>query len=203
MRKLKLQVQMSVDGYIADVNGKADWMIWNWSPEWTWDDALRKYFIDLKQSVDCVLLSRKMAVEGFIGHWARVAENPNDPQAAFARKITSARKIVFTKTLDESAPAAYGWNNTAIANGDLVSEINKLKSQEGKDIIVYGGASFVSSLIKAGLIDEYHLFINPTVLGDGMPIFEELDSKLNLTFVDARPYDCGVTVLNYRQKTPK
>ena len=200
MRKLKLQVQISVDGYIADTNGKTDWLIWNWGPEWTWDDELRKYFIDLKQSIDCVLLSRKMAVEGFIGHWAKVAENPNDPQAAFARKITSARKVVFTKTLDQSTVATNGWTNTDIAKGDLIDEINKLKSQDGKDMIAYGGASFLSSLIKARLIDEFHLFVNPTLLGNGMPIFKELDRKLNLALVNTKTYACGVTVLTMYPK---
>jgi dihydrofolate reductase len=191
MRKLKLQVQISVDGYIADANGKTDWLVWNWSDEWNWDDELKKYFIDLTESIDCILLGRKTA-EGFIAHWAKVAENPNDPQFAFAKNITDAHKVVFTKTLDKSE-----WNNTDIAMGDVVSEINKLKNQNGKDIIVYGGASFVSSLIKAGLIDEFHLFVNPTVLGNGMTIFKELNSKLNVTLVKSKSYEYGIVVLKY------
>lgn len=193
MRKLKLQVQISVDGYIAEINGKTDWMVWNWGDEWNWDDDLKKYFNDLTESVDCILLSRKMAEEGFIAHWAKVAENPNGPQVAFAKKITEAHKVVFTKTLDKSE-----WNNTDIARGDLEGEINKLKNQNGKDIIVYGGATFVSSLIKAGLIDEFYLFVNPTVLGKGMTIFKEINSDLNLTLVKSTSYDCGIVVLKYK-----
>ncbi|MGA9153554.1 MAG: dihydrofolate reductase family protein [Candidatus Nitrosopolaris sp.] len=64
------------------------------------------------------------------------------------------------------------WPNTDIATGDLTDEITKLKSQDGKDIIVYGGASFDSSLIRTGLIDEFHLFINPVAIGNGMTIFK-------------------------------
>ena len=69
MRKLKLQVQMSVDGYIAGPNGEMDWMVWNW------DDTLKKYVDDLTDSIDCILLGRKMA-PGFIAHWAKVAADP-------------------------------------------------------------------------------------------------------------------------------
>lgn len=196
MKKLKLQVQMSVDGYIADARGKTDWMVWNWGPEWTWDEALRKYFIDLTGSIDTVLLSRKMAEEGFIGHWARVAENPADPQYGFARIIAAASKVVFTKTLHQSV-----WPNTRLAQSGLAEEVNALKNQEGKDIIVYGGATFVSSLIEAGLIDEFHLFVNPVALGSGLSIFKDPGHKLNLLLVNNQSFDCGVTVLTYIPKT--
>lgn len=67
MRKLTLEVQMSVDGYIAEKNGNTDWMVWNWGDEWNWDDELKKYHTDLTKSVDGILLSRKMAEAGFIG----------------------------------------------------------------------------------------------------------------------------------------
>jgi dihydrofolate reductase len=79
----------------------------------------------------------------------------------------------------------------------LVEEIAKLKKQGGKDIIAYGGATFVSALIKYGLVDEFHLFINPTVIGSGMSIFKELDSKQNLVLVKSTSFDCGIVVLNY------
>src|SRR6478736_1265451 len=122
MRKLKLQVQISVDGFIAADNGSSDWLIWNWAPVWNWDDELKKYFTDLVESVDCVLLSRKMAVEGFIDHWAGVAQNPNDPQFTFASATTKSRKVIFTKTLKESS-----WPNAVLAKGDLVEEVRALK----------------------------------------------------------------------------
>jgi len=106
--------------------------------------------------------------------------------------MNSTKKVVFTKTLDKSE-----WDNTLLAKGDIVDEITKLKKQEGKDIIAYGGGSFVSALIKHGLIDEFHLFINPTAIGSGMTIFKELDGKQNLTLVKAASFDCGIVVLNY------
>jgi len=196
MRKLKLQVQMSVDGYIADTNGKTDWMLWNWGEVWTWDDVLKKYFNDLTASVDCVLLSRKMAEEGFIAHWAKVAEKLDSPQSAFARKITSAEKVVFTKTLHSSDQAVSEWKNTVLAKGDLAEEVNLLKNRKGKDLIVYGGASFVSALLKQNLIDELELFINPVAIGNGMKIFNET-TKLKL--LNAQLFACGITVLKYER----
>ena len=78
-------------------------------------------------------------------------------------------KVVFTKTLNKSK-----WVNTELAKGDLKDEITKLKTQNGKDIIVYGGASFDSSLIKENLIDEFYLFVNPIAMGNGKTIFKDI-----------------------------
>jgi len=192
MRKLVLEVQMSIDGYIADKNGRTDWMLWNWGDEWPWDEELRKYHTDLTASADCVLLSRKMAEEGFIHHWTAVAEKKNSPQADFAKKAADMRKVVFTKTLKKSV-----WENTVLAKGDIKEEVNKLKTEKGKSLIAYGGADFASSLIKADLIDEYHLIINPVVLGSGLSIFDKINSPLNLSSVSSTHYSCGITVLRY------
>jgi dihydrofolate reductase len=185
MRKLKLQVQMTVDGFVAGLNGEMDWM------KFPWTEDIIEYVRDITNPVDTILLGRKLA-EGFIPHWENVAKNPNDPDYEGGIKYTTTPKIVFTTTLEESI-----WDNTDIAKGDLVEEINKLKNQNGKDIIVYGGGTFVTSLIKAGLIDEFHLFINPTVIGNGMTIFKGLDKNQNLKLKLAKQFDCGITMLCY------
>lgn len=170
---------MTVDGYIAGTNGEMDWTARDW------DDELKKYVEEITKPVDCIILGRKLA-QGFIPHWA------SHPEEEGADKFNSTKKVIFTKTLDKSE-----WDNTVLAKGDLVEEIAKLKKQDGKDIIAYGGATFVSALIKHGLIDEFHLFINPTAIGNGMSIFKELDSKQNLTLVKSTSFDCGIVVLNY------
>jgi dihydrofolate reductase len=182
MRKLKLQVQMTVDGFIAGPNGEMAWTTIDW------DNELKKYVGRITESVDCIILGRKLA-QGFIPHWA------SHPEEEGADKFNSTKKIVFTKTLDKSE-----WDNTILAKGDLVGEIAKLKNQEGKDIIAYGGATFVSALIKHGLIDEFHLFINPSAIGKGLPIFKELDRKQNLILLNSKSFDCGIVVLNYEPK---
>ncbi len=179
MRKLKLQVQLSVDGYIAGVNGEMDWLVWEW------DDALKSYVTELTESTDCIVLGRKLA-EGFIPHWAA---NPSLEGAVY---MNSASKVVFSKTLQTSP-----WENTFLAKGNIVDEINNLKNQPGKDIIAYGGATFVSSLIQNKLIDEFHLFINPAAIGMGLSIFKEVDGKQTMALVKATSFKCGIVVLHY------
>jgi dihydrofolate reductase len=189
MRKLKLQVQMSVDGYIAGPGGEMDWMVWDW------DDKLKRHVNELTEPVDTILLGRKMT-DGFISHWSDVMSKPDDPSNAFAKKMIETPKVVFTKTLNKS-----NWVNTDIATGDLRDEINKLKSQNGsRDIIVYGGATFDSSLIKAGLIDEFHLFINPAAIGNGLTIFKDLNEIQKLNLVKSIAFDCGIVLLHYQQR---
>ncbi len=183
MRKLKLQVQMTVDGFIAGPNGEMDWMVWDW------DEELKNYVKKITEPVDCIVLGRKLA-QGFIPHWASI------PQAEGADKMNNTRKVVFTKTLDKSQ-----WKNTILAKGGLVQEINHLKQQEGKDLIAYGGGTFVSALIQHKLIDEFHLFINPIAIGKGMPIFKELDSMQNLSLITSQSFGCGIVVIHYKLKT--
>jgi len=102
-------------------------------------------------------------------------------------------KVVFSRTLEKSS-----WINTTLATGKLIDEIVKLKKQsEGKDIIVYGGAEFVSSLVQDDLIDELNLFINPTAIGKGLRIF--LD-RTNLQLIRSQAYECGVVVNTYSPK---
>ena len=124
-----------------------------------------------------------------------MSANPDDPEFTAVKKFTDTHKVIFTKTIHKSE-----WDNAVLAKDDLIDELTKLKKQDGKDIIAYGGATFVSALIKQGLIDEFHLFINPTAIGNGMTIFKELDSKQNLTLVESASFDCGIVVLNYELK---
>jgi dihydrofolate reductase len=186
MRKLKLQMQMTINGYVGGPNGENDWMTWNPDPEFI------EFLGSLLDTSDTLLLGRKTG-EGIIKYWDDTAvENPAHP---FAKKIAALPKIVFTKTLDKST-----WNNTTLAKGNLAEEIASLKNQNGKDILVFGGAGFVSSLIKEGLIDEYHLIINPTAMSNGMTIFNSLDGIRKFTPIQSKLYPGGKTVLSYKPK---
>lgn len=186
MKKLKLQVQMSIDGFVGGPNGEMDFM------KWVWDDKLKEYVTDLTDSVDTILLGRKMT-DGFVSHWSNVVKNmPDDESYPFAKKMMDKPKFVFTKTLDKST-----WENTTLAKGELTDEVKKLKAQNGKDIIVYGGAGFVSSLVEAGLIDEYYLFVNPAVIGNGLSIFKSVDSIRRLELAQSISFECGIVLLKY------
>jgi dihydrofolate reductase len=200
MRKIILEVQVSIDGYIAESNGNTDWMIWNWGPDWKWDKELQEYHNDLTKSADCILISRQMAEEGFIAHWAKAAEKLKDPQYAFSKHITDTPKVVISTTLNKSIPIPGGWSNTNIIGGDLATEINQLKNTKGSNILVYGGATLVSSLIKAQLIDEFHLLINPAILGKGLSIFSTIDSKQNVKLIESKSFDCGMGLLHFELK---
>ncbi len=185
MRKLKLQVQITVDGFVGRQNGELDWM----SSES--DEKSTNRINELTDSSDTILLGRKMTDE-FINYWTSVAENAESPENAFARKMVDIPKVVFSKTVTESR-----WKNTTVENGELVEEIEKLKNKDGKDIIIYGGANFVSSLIKNNLIDEYHLFVNPVAIGTGFSIFRDLDEKLKLKLIKSESFSSGEVELWY------
>jgi len=192
MRKLILQMQTSLDMYACDQNGTTDGFVWNWEPDWKWDSQLQAEFIRLKQSVDCVLLSRKMADEGFIDYWHGIAADLANPASNFARAIDTAQKVVFSKTNRESI-----WPNTIIATESLAETIHALKRQNGKNIVAYGGVDFARALVNADLIDELILHVNPIAFGKGKGIFETAPDKIKFQLVDATSFSCGVAVLKY------
>ncbi|MBK7651877.1 MAG: dihydrofolate reductase family protein [Flammeovirgaceae bacterium] len=186
MRKLKLQMQQTVDGYVAGINGELNWMTFG-------DDTeLFEVINELTDTSDNILLGRKMT-EDFIKYWENVVNNqPDSPEFSFAEKMVNTPKIVFSKTLK-----SIGGKNTTLENDDLVTAINQLKNKPGKDILVYGGANFVSSLLKNNLIDELYLFINPVAIGNGMKIFMD---RTNLKLIDAKAFQCGEVLLQYKLK---
>jgi dihydrofolate reductase len=179
MRKLKLQVQTTIDGFISGPEGQMDWVLFLWS------DDLNAYVTALTEPVDTILLGRKLA-EGFIPHWAALPDTPG------ADKMNHSRRVVFSKTLETSP-----WENASIAGGPLTETVQQLKSEPGGDLIVYGGGSFVSALLEADLIDELNLFVNPAAIGKGMPIFDKLSSLRRFQLLEARAFECGVAVLRY------
>jgi dihydrofolate reductase len=197
MRKLKLQSQISVDGFIAGPDGEMDWITWELT-----NDILKR-ISGINSNIDLILMGRKLA-EGFIPHWKEEANNPAKKREFvermsgdydFAMKMYETPKIVFTKSIENA-----DWDFTTLEKGELAEVVNKLKNQQGGDMIVYGGATFVSSLIKAGLIDEFNLFVNPVVIGKGMAIFDELVNKQNLRLLTAESFDCGIALLRYEIK---
>ena len=180
MRKLKLQMQVSVDGYVAGPKGQLDWMTWDMG------DELHNFITEIAESCDTILMGRKMT-DGFTKYWESV--KPDSPEFSFAKMMVDYPKIIFSKTLKTMSG-----KNTIVENGDLVAAVNKLKNQNGRDILVYGGATFVSALIKNNLIDELNLFVNPTAIGKGMEIFLQ---RTNLKHTDSKAYKCGIVVNQY------
>ncbi|MFW6074028.1 MAG: dihydrofolate reductase family protein [Chloroflexota bacterium] len=185
MRKLKLQTQITIDGYMAGPNGEMDWMLFPWS------DDVGEYVNTLMESVDTMILGRKLA-EGFIPHWASQPEG--EPQEAIDW-MNNTPKVVISNTLTESP-----WENAVVAGGDLADTVNRLKAESGGDLIAYGGGTLVSSLVNAELIDEMHLFVNPTAIGAGMPVFGHPSGYKQFRFVATHPFECGITALHFEPK---
>ncbi|WP_113352257.1 dihydrofolate reductase family protein [Rhizobium sp. BK386] len=191
MRKLVLQMQMSVDGFVGG-DGQQAWQIWDWVSDCPWDADLKKDFNTFFQAVGTILLSRKMAEEGYINHWAKAAERyPRDPFYAFAKKITDLTKVVLSSKLDHSR-----WERTTVAHGDLPSEVGALKRAGEGNIAVFGGHGFASALIAHGLVDEYQFFINPAALGSGQNIFQSSGFR-DLRLAGSKAYACGIVANRY------
>lgn len=195
VKKLVLQMQMSVDGFVGATEDHS-WQLWEWGDESAWDDELKQDFNSVFTGVDTILLSRKMAQEGYLTHWGNAAKKfPHDPFYAFAQRIVDARKVVLSDKFKQSAGEPV-WERTSVASGDLPREVNALKAGEGGDMAVFGGAGFASALIAAGLVDEFQLFINPAVLGAGRRIFDQGGFR-NLRLLGSKTYDCGMVVSRY------
>src|SRR6185437_16020926 len=192
MRKLKLQMQVSLDLYISAKKQGMNWMIWSYTGPWVWDQELRDYFTAVTASNDTILLGWDMADGGYIDHWTRIAGEKENPQSIFAANVVAAHKHVFSRKERISR-----WDNTTTTTADLATEVARLKQLPGKDLIAYGGATFARALVETGLIDEYHFIVNPAILRKGISIFTG-DEMLLLSAVSARVYPCGITVLVYK-----
>jgi dihydrofolate reductase len=101
-------------------------------------------------------------------------------------------KIVFSRTLEKA-----GWENTRLIKAMGKEEILNLKKQPGKDMVVYGSGSIVSTFTQWGLIDDYRIFVNPVVLGSGKPMFQGLRERLKLKLSSTKTFHCGVVLLHY------
>jgi dihydrofolate reductase len=180
-RKLKLQVQMTVDGFVAGPEGQLDWMTRDL------DEGVIGRIVEITDASDTILLGRKMT-EGFIKYWEAV--QPKSPEYVFAQKMVDTPKVVFSKTLKR-----VDGKNVRVEGGDLLQAVNKMKAARGKDIVVYGGATFVSALIENDLIDEFNIFVNPVAIGRGMRIFS---GRKALRVTSSTAYPSGVVINTYR-----
>lgn len=183
-RKVILAMQISLDGFIEGPNGAMDWLLGG-------DDVWDTMFKDM-ESVDTYLLGGN-TYPVYAEHWRSLLNKTDDSnEVKFAKLADKTPHIVFSHTIKK-----VDWANTRIAT-DAEAEIAKLKQQPGKDMYVWGGATFAGFLINKGLVDEYRLVLNPTVLGGGKPLFKDVEKRMKLTLIDSRPLSSGVVVLRYR-----
>jgi dihydrofolate reductase len=184
MRKLVYAMSVSLDGFIEAANGDLSWSF----P----DEELHRHFNDRESTIDSYLYGRRL-YENMAAFWPTADENPSAPKVEieYARIWKNKPKIVFSKTLEQ-----VGWNSRLV-RGNVAEEVNTLKELPGGDMSV-GGAGLASSLMQLGLIDEYHLYLHPVVLGAGKPMFRHLHDKIDLRLVDTHTFGSGVVLLRYR-----
>jgi dihydrofolate reductase len=193
MRKIIAALQMSVDGFIEGPNGELDWAMAE--DEETWRDL-----DETLESVDTFILGRVM-YPAYEQYWLAILANPagilpfsgrvaSKNEIAYARRADKIPHLVLSKTLDKVE-----WKTTRIVRD--VEEIRKLKQQPGKDMLVFGGATLVSSLMNLGLIDELRLMVNPLVLGGGKALFKDVKERHALKLVQAKPLRSGKVGLTY------
>ena len=180
MRKVRLAINVSLDGYMARPNGTLDWFFRTITPaQQAWTTAFLR-------EIDTILIGHTTYLE----------------QAAFwptqtgemATLMNSHAKIVFSRRL-----GALEWSHCRLARADVAEEIARLKREPGRDIYVTGGARLCQSLSQRGLIDEYNLTIHPILLGSGMPLFGEMSEELALTLVGTIPFESGAIHLIYQR----
>lgn len=181
MRKLTYSMGVSLDGYIVDADGKFDWAVPG--------EELHRFHNDQTRETGMELYGRGM-YEVMRG-WADVDDSAKPAMADFARAWKPIPKLVFSTTL-----TAVDGPNTTLAEGDAVETVERLKQQDGGPLAV-GGAGLAATLIRAGLVDEFRLFVNPVLVGGGTPFFPELDAHQDLTLVETRIFDAKVAYLRY------
>jgi dihydrofolate reductase len=169
MRKVKLQVAVSLDGLIEGPNGEYDWCF-------TDQDYGMKDFL---MTVDAIFMGRKTyALAQSMG-----GENP-------WKGITT---YVFSNTLNEVKG-----KDTLLVCGDIAPKVASIRKEKGKDIWLFGGASLTASLMNEGLVDELHLAVHPILLGQGKPLFHGIHKRIKTKLVDTRKYDSGLLMMRYQ-----
>jgi dihydrofolate reductase len=170
MSTLVLKMSMSLDGYVARTDGSNDWIFPSYSADAT------AWTVDTLSHASAHLMGSN-TYRGMATHW------PND-DSAFAAPMNSIPKIVFSATMHDSI-----WGDTTFIDGDLATAIAELKQQQTDGyLLAHGGAQFVRSLCRTGLIDEVRLLVHPVVLGSGERIFPE---PMNLDPITTTPFSSG------------
>ncbi|MEQ1761922.1 MAG: dihydrofolate reductase family protein [Pyrinomonadaceae bacterium] len=178
MRKVIAAMNMTLDGYCDHTAMSAD-------------DQIHQHYDELLKSSGIALYGRKTFE--LMEYWKSVVENPTGIQAMddFAVTMDNIPKIVFSRTLKDVE-----WKSARLATKDLEDEVLDLKQQAGKDVLV-GSPSLIVALTQLGLIDEYQLSVQPTVVGSGLQLFKDITDRVDLKLINTKTFDCGAIALYY------
>ena len=182
MRSLNVFNNISLDGFISDARGDMRWAHQQ-DPEWI-------AFTKENASGESAFVFGRVTYEMMASYWPTPAALQALPEVA--ARMNGSQKIVCSRTLERPT-----WQNTRLLNGDLVSEIRKLKQEPGPGLLIMGSASIVAQLSQARLIDSYQLVVHPVALGGGKSLFSGLKEPLNLQLTRSRAFGNGRVVLWY------
>lgn len=184
MRKILYVQNVSLDGFIEDSEGKIDWSVPSEELHW--------HFNNLEKNIDINFYGRRLSET--MDYWLTADQNPDasEVELDFAKAWLQTERIVFSKTLQKVE------GNATIRREVDPDEIRRLKDQPGTQLAV-GGAGLAATFIRHELVDEFHVYIHPVVIGRGKPMFQ-IEKKLNLTLLEKREFSCGVVMLRYQLK---
>jgi len=187
MRNLIFFMHTSLDGFVAGPNGEMDWI--------KVDDSMFDFVATMTAQADTALYGR-VTYEMMQSYWPNAGEQPNASKhdkehSAWYNKVS---KVVLSRTIHET-----GLHNTKVIGDQLSENINKIKQQDGKNILIFGSPRASQSLLNEGLIDEFWLFVNPIILGKGMPLFKDITGTTKLKLVESKTFASGVIALHYKK----
>ena len=185
MRKIISFMHVSLDGFVAGPNGEMDWI--------KVDEELFD-FVEKRISEGDTALYGRVTYEMMEGYWPTASDKPGASRhdIEHSRWYKKIHKIVLSQTMN-----GMGLINTTIISDNLADRINEIKQHPGPDIAVFGSPTATHSLMQQNLIDGYWLFVNPIILGQGIPLFTNIKDKIKLKLLTTRQFTSGVTELNY------
>lgn len=190
MRKIVSFVHLSLDGFVASTDGGMGWV-----------SITEELFDHVEQRIkqtDTALYGR-VTYQMMEAYWPTAASQPNASKHdhEHSRWYKTARKIVLSKTLEDK-----DLSNTKIIREHISEEVNKLKQEVGSEVLVFGSPSATHALMAEDLIDEFWIFINPVLLGHGLPLFKNIKDRTKLKLVTSKTFASGVVCLSYEVKRP-
>jgi dihydrofolate reductase len=185
MRKIFSFMHISLDGFVAGPKGEMNWI--------KVDEEIFD-FVGKRISQGDTALYGRVTFRMMEKYWPTAADKPDASKhdIEHSRWYKQVHKVVLSKTMKDT-----GLINTEIISDNLSDRINKIKQKDGGDILLFGSPTATHSLIRLDLIDGYWLFVNPVVLGKGIPLFTDIKDKINLKLLNTRSFTSGVTELNY------
>jgi dihydrofolate reductase len=189
MRKIISFMHISLDGFVAGPNGEMNWI--------KVDQEIFDHVGKRIGEGDTALYGR-VTYQMMEGYWPTAADKPNASKhdIEHSKWYSKVHKVVLSRTMKEKSLV-----NTTIINDNLSERINEIKQGPGNDILLFGSPTATHALIQLNLIDGYWLFVNPIILGQGIPLFTGIKEKIKLQLLTTRQFTCGVTELNYTVDT--